>query len=213
VDSIRKLNLQPNEPAVPFEIEQQTVSRLDRLVEFRDPLGPAAKQFLPRLQSAFLVEESAAAERLARENPAYSFVTPDGTTYQGRVVSGGRPSEAGPLGMKRELRSLEAEVLQLERAASEAQAALHHIEEELRASELSLEQATAQHVESEKLAVAASLRRDQARGDMVRISMELSSCQTELARLRNDAAAAQKRAEAAQLRRGEVSNARAAAEQ
>ena len=75
------------------------------------------------------------AERLARENPAYSFVTPDGTTYQGRVVSGGRPSEAGPLGMKRELRSLDAEVLQLERAASEAQAALHHIEEELRASE------------------------------------------------------------------------------
>ena len=32
------------------------VSRLDRLVEFRDPLGPAAKHFLPRLQSAFLVE-------------------------------------------------------------------------------------------------------------------------------------------------------------
>ena len=107
VDSLRKLNLQANEPVVPFEIERETVSRLDRLVEFRDPLGPAAKQFLPRLQSAFLVQESAAAERLARENPAYSFVTPDGTTYQGRVVSGGRPSEVGPLGMKRELRSLD----------------------------------------------------------------------------------------------------------
>ncbi len=213
VDSLRKLNLQPNEPVVPFEIEQETVSRLDRLVEFRDPLGPAAKQFLPRLQSSFLVEESAVAERLARENPAYSFVTPDGTTYQGRVVSGGRPSEAGPLGMKRELRSLDAEVLQLERAASEAQAALHHIEEELRASEVALEQATAQHVESEKLAVAATLQRDQARGDMVRLGMELSDCQTELARLRNDAAAAQRRAEAAQQRRGEVSSARAAAEQ
>ena len=213
VDSLRKLNLQPNEPVVPFEIERETVSRLDRLVEFRDPLGPAAKQFLPRLQSAFLVEQSAVAERLARENPAYSFVTPDGTTYQGRVVSGGRPSEAGPLGMKRELRSLDAEVLQLERAASEAQAALHHIEEELRASEATLEQATAQHVESEKLAVAATLQRDQARGDMVRLGMELSDCQTELARLRNDATAAQRRAEAAQHRRGEVSSARAGAEQ
>ena len=178
VDSLRKLNLQPNEPVVPFEIERETVSRLDRLVEFRDPLGPAAKQFLPRLQSAFLVEQSAVAERLARENPAYSFVTPDGTTYQGRVVSGGRPSEAGPLGMKRELRSLDAEVLQLERAASEAQAALHHIEEELRASEATLEQATAQHVESEKLAVAATLQRDQARGDMVRLGIELSDCQS-----------------------------------
>jgi Tfp pilus assembly protein PilX len=60
-------------------------------------------------------------------------------------------------------------VLQLERAASEAQAALQHIEEELRASEATLEQATAQHVESEKLAVAATLQRDQARGDMVRL--------------------------------------------
>jgi chromosome segregation protein len=208
VDSLRKLNLQPNEPIVPFEIERETVSRLDRLVEFRDPLGPAAKQFLPRLQSAFLVEQSAVAERLARANPAYSFVTPDGTTYQGRVVSGGRPSEAGPLGMKRELRSLDAEVLQLERAASEAQAALHHIEEELHASEVTLEQAAAQHVESEKLAVAATLQRDQARGDMVRLGIDLSDCQIELARLRNDAAAAQRRAESAQHRRGEVSSAR-----
>jgi chromosome segregation protein len=213
VDSLRKLNLQPNEPVVPFEIERETVSRLDRLVEFRDPLGPAAKQFLPRLQSAFLVEQSEVAERLARENPAYSFVTPDGTTYQGRVVSGGRPSEAGPLGMKRELRSLDAEVLQLERAASEAQAALHHIEEELRASEVTLEQATAQHVESEKLEVAATLQRDQARGDMVRLGIDLSDCQTELARLRKDATAAQRRAEAAQHRRAEVSSARAGTEQ
>ena len=212
VDSLRKLNLQPNEPIVPFAIEKETVSRLDRLVEFRDPLGPAAKQFLPRLQSAFLVEQAEVAERLARENPAYSFVIPDGTTYQGRVVSGGRPSESGPLGMKRELRSLDAEVLQLERAASEAQAALHHVEEELRASELTLEQAVAQHVESEKRAVAATLQRDQARGDMVRLSIELSSCQTELARLRNDATTAQRRAESAQQRRGEVAEARAAAE-
>ena len=67
-------------------------------MEFRDPLGPAAKQFLPRLQSAFLVEAPEAAERLARENPSYSFLTPDGTCYQGRAVTGGRPTEAGPLG-------------------------------------------------------------------------------------------------------------------
>ncbi len=213
VDSLRKLNLHPNEPVVPFEIERETVARLDRLVEFRDPLGPAAKQFLPRLQSSFLVEQAETAERLARENPAYSFVTPDGTTYQGRVVSGGRPSEAGPLGMKRELRSLDAEVLELERAASEAQAALQHIGEELRSSQTSLEQATAQHVESEKLAVAASLQRDQARGDMVRLGMELSSCQTELGKLRTGVISAQHRAQEAQQRRGEVSAARAAAEQ
>jgi chromosome segregation protein len=213
VDSIRKLNLQPNEPVTPFDFETETVSRLDRLVEFRDPLGPAAKQFLPRLQSAFLVEQAEVAERLARENTAYSFVTPDGTTYQGRVVSGGRPSEAGPLGMKRELRALDAEVLQFERAASESQASLQQIEQELHNSGVTLEQATAQHVESEKLAVAATLQRDQARGDMVRLEIDLHDCQAELGKLRTGANAAQQRAEAAQLKRGEISDARAQAEQ
>ena len=104
------------------------ISRLDRLVEFRDPLGAAAKQFLPRLQSAFLVESAEPAERLARENPAYSFLTPDGTCYQGRAVTGGRPAEAGPLVMKRELRSLESEAARLERETAEAQAALARIE-------------------------------------------------------------------------------------
>ncbi|HEY1865689.1 MAG TPA: AAA family ATPase, partial [Candidatus Acidoferrales bacterium] len=48
VDSLRSLNLAPNEPAAAFISEPAVVSRLDRLVEFRDPLGAAAKQFLPR---------------------------------------------------------------------------------------------------------------------------------------------------------------------
>jgi chromosome segregation protein len=213
VDSLRQLNLEPSEPAMRFAIESQVVSRLDRLVEFRDPLGPAAKQFLPRLQSAFLVETPAVAERLGRENPACAFVTPDGTTYQGRMVSGGRPDEAGPLVMKRELRSLDGEVLQLERAALAAQGALQQIEEELRSAEKSLEQAAAQHVEAEKAAVAATLQRDQARADMVRLSMELSDCQNELARMRNEVAAADRRAAAAVQRSGEISDARLATEQ
>jgi chromosome segregation protein len=212
VDSLRALNLPADEPRVPSAFAEQTVSRLDRLVEFRDPLGPAAKQFLPRLQSAFLVEEAPVAERLARANPAYSFVTPDGTTYQGRVVSGGRPAEAGPLVMKRELRKLDAEVVQLERAAAEAQEGLGQIQEELRACETSLEQATAQHLEAEKGVVAATLQRDQARGDMIRLSLDLSTCQKELARLRDEVKSAQSRAASAQQRRTDVLTSRTAAE-
>jgi chromosome segregation protein len=212
VDSLRALNLPAGETRVPSVLEEQTVSRLDRLVEFRDPLGPAAKQFLPRLQSAFLVEEAPAAERLARANPAYSFVTPDGTTYQGRVVSGGRPAEAGPLVMKRELRRLEAEVVQLDRAAAEAQEGLGQIQIELRACEKSLEHATAQHVEAEKGVVAATLQRDQARGDLIRLSLELSTCQNELARMREEVTSAQSRAASAQQRRTDVLSSRAAAE-
>ncbi len=41
----------------------------------------------------------------------HHFVTTDGTCYHGRMVSGGRPGDAGPLGLKRELRMRQGEVL------------------------------------------------------------------------------------------------------
>ena len=58
VDSLRSLNLRLDEyePIVNFRAEDGVVSRLDKLVEFRDPLGPAAKQFLPRLKAAYLTD-------------------------------------------------------------------------------------------------------------------------------------------------------------
>ncbi len=117
VDSLRNLRLAEYEPIINFRVEDGVISRLDKLVEFRDPLGAAAKQFLPRLKAAYLADSATAAERLARDNPQFAFVTPDGTCYQGRMVTGGRADEAGPLGMKRELRALNAEVMQLEHEA------------------------------------------------------------------------------------------------
>src|SRR5262249_16685165 len=121
VDSTKNLRVDEYEPIIRFRAEDGVYPRMVNLVEFRDPLGPAAKQFLPRLRSAYLTDSAPVAEKLARENPQYAFVTPDGTCYQGRMVTGGRPDEAGPLGMKRELRALDAEVDTLEVRMSEMQ--------------------------------------------------------------------------------------------
>src|SRR6267154_2504038 len=131
VDSLRNLKLTEYEPIVHFRAEEGVISRLDKLVGFRDPLGAAAKQFLPRLRSAYLTESASAAEKLARENAQYAFVTPDGTCYQGRMVTGGRADEAGPLGMKRELRTLDGEIAQLEKRGEEARAALETLIDDL----------------------------------------------------------------------------------
>ena len=134
VDSLRNLKLDEYEPIMHFRSEDGVISRLDKLVEFRDPLGPAAKQFLPRLRSGYLTDSAVAAEKLAREYPQYAFVTPEGTCYQGRMVTGGRPDEAGPLGMKRELRAVDAEVIHLEHQSGLMQAELETLTVELRAS-------------------------------------------------------------------------------
>src|SRR5208337_4119250 len=58
VDSLRNLKLEEYEPIVHFRSEDGVISRLDKLVEFSDPLGPAAKQFLPRLRSGYLTENA-----------------------------------------------------------------------------------------------------------------------------------------------------------
>lgn len=213
VDSAQQLNATASEPRVDFASEPGLISRLDRLVEFRGPLEQAAKQFLPRLQSAFLIENAETAERLARANPAYSFLTPDGTCYQGRAVTGGRSAEAGPLVMKRELRDLETETARLEAEASEAQAALEAIQSARQEAERTLEEATARQIETGQALAVATAERDSARSELARLGMELAACQKEIERIRQEVGIAQQRAEAARVAREEAARARQAAEQ
>jgi chromosome segregation protein len=212
VDSLRNLRLAEYEPIINFRIEDGVISRLDKLVGFRDPLGPAAKQFLPRLRSAYLTDSATSAETLARDNPQFAFVAPDGTCYQGRMVTGGRADEAGPLGMKRELRTLDTEVLQLEHAMSETQAALTQVNTELREAEQSLEQIAAQQRDAERSVFSATHRHEHMQSELARLGLELTVCQNDLLRLRKDCEEAKMRAERAKNQHAAVAASRADAE-
>ncbi len=213
VDSLRNLRLSSEyEPIVNFRAEDGVISRLDKLVEFRDPLGAAAKQFLPRLRSAYLTESTAAAEKLARENSQYAFVTPDGTCYQGRMVTGGRPDEVGPLGMKRELRALDAEVMQLEHEMSQKQAALKSVADELFSTEQALTEIDEKQREAEREAISAMHRHGQMQSELARLGLELTVCQNELARVRKEVENARQRAERAKNQHAAAALSRAEAD-
>jgi chromosome segregation protein len=193
VDSLRHLKYEPkSDPAMLSSAG--IVSRLDKLVDFRDPLGPAAKQFLSKLQDAYLVETSAEAEQLAHANPQSHFVTLDGTCYHGRMVTGGRPGEAGPLALKRELRMHEAEAVRLERLSAETQAELTRLEDEQRRVEAELAQNLVKHVEAERARVSAFHQLEQAREELSRIEQQLAEAQREVARLAGEAEEARLRA-------------------
>jgi len=211
VDSLRNLKLDEYEPIMHFRVEDGVISRLDKLVEFRDPLGPAAKQFLPRLRYGYLTE-SDSAEKLAREYPQYAFVTPEGTCYQGRMVTGGRPDEAGPLGMKRELRGVTAELHHLEQRSASIQTELEGLNAELRSTEQSLEELTAQQREAERALFSAKHRHEQTQSDLARLGLDLSLCQDELARLRREIDSVQQRARLAEAQHHAAASSRAEAE-
>jgi chromosome segregation protein len=199
VDSLRNLKLEEYEPIAHFRSEDGVISRLDKLVEFRDPLGPAAKQFLPRLRSGYLTDSAHGAEKLAREYPQYAFVTPEGTCYQGRMVTGGRPDEAGPLGMKRELRAVEAEATQLEHRAEIARGELETVVAALLASEAEFDQLNNQLRDAERHLFGAQHQHERTQSDLARMGLDLNLCQNELSRIRKEIEAIQQRSERAKM--------------
>jgi chromosome segregation protein len=159
-----------------------------------------------------LTENAGAAEKLARENPQYAFVTPEGTCYQGRMVTGGRADQAGPLGMKRELRALDGEIAGLERRGEEARAELEILVANLRSAEQSLEEVTAQKQIAEREVYSAKHRHEQTQGELARLGLELTLCQNELGRIRQDVENARLRADRAQHQLAAAATSRAEAE-
>jgi len=210
VDSARTLDMDKMENGA--SMPGNFIARLDRLVEFREPLGPATKYFLKKLRTAYIVESIAIAEQMAHDNPHSYFLTPDGTCYHGRTVSGGRKSDAGPLALKRELRRRESETTRLEVLASEQQTNLARLAEETTTGEVQLSAASSQQMEAEKSLVAAAHQRDEARREFLRVDLQLDGEREEISRLRGEAETARARAEKARSEHAEAVRIRAAAE-
>ena len=197
VDSVRQLPRPAETAALPFSGDDRVVARFDQLVNFRDPLGPAAKYFLPRLAAAYLVETAEAAEQLAHRHPAHHFVTLEGTCYHGRMVSGGRPDEAGPLQIKRELRQLHARAAEAEQRTEHTRGRLDQLIAALAGAEFAHSTTQAEHVEAEKSALSASIERSQAHAELARAERLGSDCRIELARTEGEAEESRVRASTA----------------
>jgi chromosome segregation protein len=212
VDSLRDLKIEAPEADGSLPLPEGVLARLDRLVEFRDPLGPAAKHFLPKLRTAYVVETTAVAERMAGENPHSYYLAPDGTCYHGRIVTGGRAGEAGPLALKRELRQHETEVARLETLAVAEDAEMTRLEREIRAGEDGVASAIAAHVEAEKSFVGAMHVMDQVRAEHKRTNERLTAELEEINALHAEAEAARARVEEARREHAEALRSRTAAE-
>jgi len=212
VDSMGHLSPSDAEIGSDSSMPGNFIARLDRLVEFREPLGPATKRYLTKLRTTYLVETPVIAERMAIENPHSYFLTPDGTCYHDRMVSGGRKSDAGPLALKRELRQHETEATRLAHMVEARQEEIERIESAIAACEANLAEAGARHMQAEKSLVAVSHQREQAGNEFRRVEQQLGAERDEIARLHGEAEAAGQRAEQARIEHAESLRLRAMAE-
>jgi chromosome segregation protein len=108
-------------------LEPGRLMRLIDALRFTNGIASLPWAALPRIAHCFVTTERSLAQQLAAEFPHCWFLSPDGVSYHGRALSGGKKSGAGPLGLKRELR----EVSQLARVKEQEQKAAHEALAEL----------------------------------------------------------------------------------
>ena len=66
------------------------VGRLSDHLRFTNGFATAPRDLLPRLAHCFLGQNRSAAQKLATEHPELFFLLPDGVSYHGHAVSGGK---------------------------------------------------------------------------------------------------------------------------
>jgi chromosome segregation protein len=177
----------------PVRTEPGVVASVRELVRFESKLGLNGDIVLPALASAYMVEDDAAAERLASAYPDCHFLTATGAHYHHRMVSGGKGSSAGPLALRRDFRDLERRTAELETQIRASEAALAEAEALAKRLDEQLKSLTSSKMEAEKKAVVADEKLRQTRETCDRTRQQLDALLSEAAVLQGERGRAEER--------------------
>jgi chromosome segregation protein len=152
-------------------------------VRLTNGLSAAPADMLPRLAGCVLVENHETARALAVEFPGRYFLLPDGVSYHGHTVSGGKKTGAGPLQLKRELREVSAKAREAGQRIEQTAAALEAAERAAASLAEALDRARAQQQLREKEALALEHEARKLSEEANRCAQRLSVARLELERL------------------------------
>ena len=193
--------------------DEGVIGRLSDHLRFTNGFATAPRDLLPRLAHCFLAKDRPAAQRLATEHPEFFFLLPDGVSYHGYAVSGGKKTGSGPLALKRELRELTGEVQVKQRAVEGTATALDQLEREIAGFSEDLESLRSLQQSQEKEALALDHEHRQLAEEFARAQSRLSVARLELERLRQEGGRAKEQQERDQRLLDERETARSIEEQ
>jgi chromosome segregation protein len=100
--------------------QQHGVVPLKNCIRVLDGFGRSLEVILPKLRDGYVTPDSETARGLALENPNAFFLAPSGECFHNVTVTGGKPSAAGPLALKRELRETQQKLEVVEKELGQA---------------------------------------------------------------------------------------------
>jgi chromosome segregation protein len=177
----------------PVRTEPGVVAAVRELVRFESKLGLNGDLVLPALANAYMVEDDAAAERLASAHPDCHFLTAKGAHYHHRMVSGGKGSSAGPLALRRDFRELERRTAELDTQIKSCEVALAEAETLAKRLDGRLKELTGSKMEAEKKALVADEKLRQTRESHDRTRQQLDALLSEAVVLKRERASVDER--------------------
>lgn len=185
---------QPVRVPVPMPSEESAgLRRLADVLRFSNGLTQMPTEMISRIANCYLAENRDTARNFASEFPHCWFLTEDGVSYQGRAVSGGKKSGAGPLALKRELRDMQKLEAAKKTELDALSARLVELERTIAKLTDQGEQLRVRQQMQEKEVLAMDMESRKLAEEFQRVQTRLSNARLELDRLARDG---QKSAEA-----------------
>ncbi|WP_158748746.1 chromosome segregation protein SMC [Acidobacterium sp. S8] len=100
--------------------QTQGVVPLKNCIRVLDGFGKSLEVILPKLRDGYVTPDNETARGLALENPNAFFLAPSGECFHNVTVTGGKPSAAGPLALKRDLRETQQKLEAVEKELGQA---------------------------------------------------------------------------------------------
>ena len=162
------------------------LARLTDHIRFTNGLSGQTRNLLPRLSTCYLAADRDQARAMADAYPDRYFLLPDGQSYHGRMLTGGRKKASGPLVLKRELREFAAQLKEQERVLGDKLSEQEAIQREATALEAELERLRQLQQTGEKEAVSLDHDLRRAAEEINRANSRISVARLELERLNRE---------------------------
>ena len=186
ISSIRKIR-KPSSPSLSMKPRcappAAQIVPLKNTIRVLDGFGKSLEVILPKLRDGYIVPEAGVARGLALENPDAFFLSQAGECFHNVTVTGGKQRSEGPLSMKRELREVQRQIEDLERALRDEEMRVLTLGREIKDLSSLLERLDGEKREAEHQAMTSGHMLQQLESEMTRVGERLSVSQLELQRL------------------------------
>jgi chromosome segregation protein len=156
---------------------------LKSCIKVLNGFGKSLEVILPKLGNGYITPDASVARELALDNPDAFFLSASGECFHNVTVTGGKQRAEGPLSMKRDLREVEKQLNDLERAVREDELKIATLGREIAELTSLLDQFEVERREVEKLALTSGHSLEQMSSDLSKTEQRLATYQAEMSRV------------------------------